>query len=88
MNIIPGKMYWMEKIDLSKKCSSKRHGSIRKGNNVRELVVVNSLKTGTDKNGDYILVDYTLCGRGTNNAVRYYPDDNPVVNFVFTEALG
>lgn len=87
MNIVPGKMYWMEKVDRSKKCLGKRHFSIRKGVDVRELVIVNSLETGTDKTGDYILVDYTLCGRGTSNSVRYYPDTNPVVNFVFTDAL-
>lgn len=88
MTIVPGKLYWMKRIENSKRHCGKRKMSIKKCQTQAELVTVINVLNGKDSVGNYLLVDYTLCGRGTQNSVRCYETGEPALNFMFIEATG
>lgn len=87
MQIKIGKLYWLQKTDSSKKAGRHKRTSIKKFADSPVLVTVESMESGTDKTGEYIKVRYTLCNKGTSNAVKTYLTGKPVVNFIFEEVL-
>lgn len=87
MDIIPGHAYWLERREEAKPKQHIKTNSIRKIRGQAELVLVDSIVSGTDGVGDYIRVSYTLLRKGTSNTVKTYLEGNPTVNFTFREVL-